>query len=144
MDVDDAVAVIGKFCSSGIRNLEATRFAHGRKNQLAFEINGSAGSISFDLERMNQLRYFQASGPIRHRGFRNILVTEPSHPYVGKWWPAGHILGYEHSFVHTVADFVNAVVKGKSAEPDFNEGLRNQRVLDAIMQSMRQCSWIQL
>ena len=132
VDVDDAVSVIGKFRNGAILNLEATRFARGRKNQLTFEINGNRGSLAFDLEEMNRLRFYDATDPDQTRGFRDIIVTESNHPYVGNWWPPGHILGYEHSFVHTVADFVKAVVTRKRIQPDFADGLRTQRMLDAI------------
>jgi Predicted dehydrogenases and related proteins len=144
VDVDDAVSVVGKFRHGSLLNLEATRFAHGRKNQLAFEINGSAGSIGFDLERMNELRFFNQRDPAARQGFGDLLVTESSHPYVGKWWPPGHIIGYEHSFVHTIADFVNAVATNKSVEPSFLEGLKNQQVLDAIARSARRGGLIRL
>jgi predicted dehydrogenase len=130
--VDDAVSAVGKFKNGAMLNLEATRFARGRKNQLSFEINGSRGSLTFDLEKMNQLRFYAARDPERARGFRDIIVTEPSHPYVKNWWPAGHIIGYEHSFVHTIADFVNAVATRKRIQPDFADGLKTQLVLDPI------------
>jgi predicted dehydrogenase len=135
VDVDDAVSVIGKFRNGAMLNLEATRFARGRKNQLGFEINGSRGSLAFDLEEMNRLRFYDASDPEQMRGFRDIIVTESTHPYVVNWWPPGHLIGYEHSFVHTVADFVKAVIAGKKVEPDFADGLKTQRVLDAIQRA---------
>jgi predicted dehydrogenase len=137
VDADDAVSVIGRFRNGAILNLEATRFAYGRKNALSFEINGSRGSLCFDLEDLNRLRFYDASDPEHARGFRDIIVTEPSHPYAAHWWPPGHLLGYEHSFVHTIADFVRAVISGKRAQPDFADGLRTQRVLDAIIRSAR-------
>jgi predicted dehydrogenase len=132
VDVDDAVSVVGKFRNGAILNLEATRFARGRKNQLTFEINGSRGSLAFDLEDMNRLRFYDATDSERARGFREIIVTESNHPYIKNWWPPGHTIGYEHSFVHTVADFVKAVVAGKRVQPDFADGLKTQRVLDVI------------
>ena len=135
VDVDDAVSVIGKFRNGAILNLEATRFARGRKNQLTFEVNGSRGSLAFDLEEMNRLRFYDSADPDQTRGFRDIVVTESNHPYVGNWWPPGHIIGYEHSFVHTVADFVKAVVARKKIQPDFADGLKTQRVLDVIQRA---------
>jgi predicted dehydrogenase len=135
VDVDDAVSVIGKFRNGAILNLEATRFAHGRKNQLTFEINGNRGSLAFNLEKMNRLRFYDATDSEHRRGFREIIVTEANHPYVGNWWPPGHIIGYEHSFVHTIADFVKAVVARKGIQPDFADGLKTQRVLDAIQRA---------
>jgi predicted dehydrogenase len=133
--VDDAVMAIGRFKNGALASLEATRFATGRKNSLVFEINGSAGSLLFDLEEMNRLRFFSACDPKDRQGFRDILVTEPAHPYIKHWWPPGHIIGYEHSFIHTIADFVKAVVARKNVHPTFDDGLRNQIVLDAIRKS---------
>jgi predicted dehydrogenase len=144
VDVDDAVAVIGKFRNGALLNFEATRLAQGRKNQLSFEINGSGGSLEFDLEQMNYLQFFRTADPLDRQGFCEILVTEPSHPYVARWWPPGHLIGYEHAFVHTIADFVNAVVTKKTVRPSFADGLRNQRVMDAIMRSTRRRCWIKL
>ena len=142
VDVDDATAVIGKFRNGALLNFEVTRFAHGRKNQLVFEINGSSGSVAFDLEEMNYLRFFRTADAIGRGGFRDILVTEPSHPYVARWWPPGHLIGYEHTFVHTIADFVNAVAAERTVRPNFADGLRNQRVMDAVMRSTRRRSCI--
>ena len=139
--VDDAVTIIGRFKNGGLASLEATRFASGRKNQLTLEINGSGGSLFFDLEEMNRLKFFNARDPKDRQGFRDIIVTEPTHPYIDKWWPPGHIIGYEHTFTHTIADFVKAVIAGKSVHPTFEAGLKNQRVLEKIARSARSCSW---
>ncbi len=139
--VDDAALALGRFRNGALATLEATRFATGRKNALRLEINGSGGSLAFDLERLNRLEFYRADDPEGRRGFREILVTEPSHPYVENWWPPGHLLGYEHSFVHTIADFVVALVKGKSIAPSFADGLANQRVLAAIEKSARSKTW---
>ena len=137
VDVDDAVSVVGKFKNGAMLNLEATRFARGRKNHLSFEINGSRGSLTFDLEKMNRLRFYDAKDAEHSRGFRDIIVTEPSHPYIKNWWPAGHIIGYEHSFIHTIADFVNAIVARRRTQPDFADGLKTQRILDFIQRAAR-------
>ena len=144
--VDDAAIVIGRFENGALANLEATRYALGRKNHIAIEINGSKGSLYFDFEDMNRLKFFDNLGPPDRRGFRDILVTQPdgSQPYVGHWWKAGHPLGYEHTFVHTVADFVNACVEGKPVQPTFEDGVRNQRVLEAIEQSAKTGRWIKV
>ncbi len=142
--VDDAVCVLGRFRNGALASLEATRFAPGRKNGLTIEINGSAGSLVFDLEQMNRLQFYDTRDPERQRGFREIIVTEGAHPYAGQWWPPGHLIGYEHSFVHTIADFVRAIVAGKSVTPTFADGLANQRVLEAIAQSARKKAWMQL
>jgi predicted dehydrogenase len=135
--VDDAVTMTGRFQNGALASLEATRFAPGRKNSITLEINGSAGSLFFDLEEMNRLKFYSRRDPQDRQGFRDILVTEPTHPYINKWWPPGHIIGYEHTFIHTIADFVKALVAGKSVEPSFHDGLQNQRVLDAAMKSVQ-------
>ena len=140
--VDDAVTAIGRFRSGALFSLEATRFAPGRKNSITLEINGSGGSISFDFEEMNRLKFFSNRDPAGRQGFRDIIVTEPNHPYIKNWWPPGHIIGYEHTFVHTVVDFVNAVASGKPVHPDFADGLRTQRVLDAVANSAHKHRWI--
>lgn len=144
--VDDAAMFIGKFTNGALANLEATRFALGRKNHIAIEINGSKGSLSFDFEDMNRLKYFDNTQPGDRQGFADILVTQPggAHPYVGQWWPPGHIIGYEHTFVHTIADFVNAVVNGKSVQPTFEDGLRNERVLEAVEESAKSRQWVKV
>lgn len=142
--VDDAVSMIGRFRNGAMANLEATRFAHGRKNSITLEINGSAGSIAFDFEEMNRLRFYDAREPAERRGFRDIIVTEPTHPFMKNWWPPGHLIGYEHTFVHTIADFVKAVVAGKSVQPTFEDGLRNQHVLEAGERSAAEMRWARL
>jgi predicted dehydrogenase len=135
--VDDAVTMIGRFKNGALASLEATRLAPGRKNSITLEINGSAGSLFFDLEEMNRLRFYNAADPQARQGFRDILVTEPSHPYIANWWPPGHVIGYEHTFIHTIADFVNAVVAGRSVQPTFDEGLQTQRMLSAVSRSAK-------
>ncbi len=142
--VDDAVSVIGRFRNGALASLEATRFAPGRKNALTIEINGSEGSLVFDLEEMNRLQFYRTRDAKEQRGFREIIVTEPSHPYLAHWWPPGHLIGYEHSFVHTMADFVRAVVEKKNVAPSFADGLANQRVLAAIERSARDRTWVQI
>lgn len=142
--VDDAVSWIGRFKNGAIANLEATRFAYGRKNHITLEINGSKGSLFFDFEDMNRLKYYNAEDPEGCRGFRDILVTEGVHPYAGAWWPPGHIIGYEHTFVNTFADFVKAVVEGKSVQPTFRDGMENERVLDAVSRSASSRQWVSL
>ncbi|HUK82441.1 MAG TPA: Gfo/Idh/MocA family oxidoreductase [Verrucomicrobiae bacterium] len=144
--VDDAVMFIGRFANGALANLEATRFALGRKNGIQIEINGSKGSVVFDFEDMNWLKYYNDADPTDRRGFRDILVTQGggAHPYVGNWWPPGHIIGYEHTFVHTFADFVNAVVDRRSVQPTFEDGLANQIVLTSVEKSAHARRWIKL
>lgn len=144
--VDDAALFIGKFKNGAVANLEATRFALGRKNHINLEINGSKGSLQFDFEDMNRLKFFDNTAPADRQGFNDILVTQPggAHPYVGNWWPPGHIIGYEHTFVHTIADFVNAVVDGKAVQPTFEDGMKNQRVLEAVEESAKSRQWVKV
>ena len=127
-------------------NLEATRYASGRKNHIAIEINGSKGSLYFDFEDMNRLKYFNVDDPKDRQGFRDIIVTQRDNiqPYVSNWWPPGHGIGYEHTFVHTIADFVNACVDGKSVQPTFEDGLKNQRVLAAVEESSQKGKWVKV
>jgi len=142
--VDDAVSWIGRFKNGAIANLEATRFAYGRKNHIALEINGSKGSLVFDFEDMNRLKFYSAEDPADRQGFRDILITDASHPYLKAWWPGGHIIGYEHTFVNTFADFVTAVVNGKSVQPTFEDGLQNEKVLAAIEASAGKREWVKV
>lgn len=142
--VDDAVTMIGRFRNGALASLEATRFAPGRKNSITLEMNGDAGSLFFDLEELNRLKFFSRRDPQDRQGFRDILVTEPTHPYMDKWWPPGHVIGYEHTFVHTIADFVKAVVARKNVQPTFEDGVENQRVLEAIQKSARTKRYIRL
>jgi predicted dehydrogenase len=144
--VDDAAMFIGRFDNGALANLEATRAALGRKNHIALEINGSKGSLYFDFEDMNRLKFFNNDDPKDRQGFRDILVTQPNgiHPYIAHWWGAGHVLGYEHPFVHTVADFVNACVEGKPVHPTFEDGLRNQQVLEAVELSAKKGQWVKI
>jgi predicted dehydrogenase len=135
VDVDDASLMNVEFESGAVGSFECTRYASGRKNHNQFEINGSEGSIIFDLEKMNELQFFSRSGPSTEQGFRTILATDPEHEYVGNWWPPGHIIGYEHAFVHAAADFINAVSGDGTISPDFTDGLRCMQVLGAASRS---------
>jgi predicted dehydrogenase len=132
--VDDAALFLGRFASGAVASYEATRFALGRKNAMRVEVNGSLGSVAFDFESMNELSFYDgAQGD--SGGFRRILVTEPTHPYVGAWWPPGHLLGYEHTFTHEVVDLVRAIADGADPSPSFADGLQVQRVLEAVERS---------
>ncbi|MDT0165692.1 Gfo/Idh/MocA family oxidoreductase [Actinotalea sp. AC32] len=133
--VDDAAVFLGRLSGGGLATFEATRFAWGRKNAIRLEVNGSRGSLAFDFEDMNVLHHYDATEDPRLAGFRRILVTEPDHPYVGAWWPAGHGLGYEHGFVHQAVDLVRAIAAGTQPEPSFADGLQVQRVLAAVERS---------
>jgi predicted dehydrogenase len=135
--VDDAVVFTARFGSGALGSFEATRYAAGRKNGLRIELNGSAGSLAFDLERLNELEFYDgddtdggATG-----GFRRILVTEPEHPYLSGWWPPGHTLGWEHTFTNQARDLLTAIADGGQPAPSFGDGLAVQRVLDAVQRS---------
>ncbi|MDX6298045.1 MAG: hypothetical protein QOI51_1902 [Nocardioidaceae bacterium] len=134
--VDDAALFFGRTDHGALATFEATRFATGRKNAMRIEVNGSLGSVSFDFESMNELHVYDATVHATDAGFRRILVTEAEHPYVGAWWPPGHGLGYEHSFVHEIVDFVRDVAAGTlTSSTSFAEGLAVQDVLDAVERS---------
>ncbi|WP_328767523.1 Gfo/Idh/MocA family protein [Streptomyces sp. NBC_00286] len=133
--VDDAALFTGRFASGALASFEATRYATGRKNALRIELNGEHGSLAFDLERLNELEYHDHREPGTHAGFRRILVTEPDHPYLEAWWPPGHGLGYEHTFVHQARDLVTAIAEGRAPVPSFADGLQVQRVLAAVEES---------
>ncbi|WP_037733078.1 Gfo/Idh/MocA family protein [Streptomyces megasporus] len=133
--VDDAALITGRLASGALASFEATRFATGRKNALRVELNGERGSLVFDLERLNELHLYDGTEPPSTAGFRRVLVTEPDHPYLEGWWPPGHGLGYEHSFVHQARDLLLAVASGEPPEPSFEDGLRVQRVLAAVEES---------
>jgi len=130
--VDDMAAFTARFDGGAIGVFEATRFALGRKNAMRIELNGTLGSLAFDFEESNVLQFFDGTDPADAQGFRRIIVTEPSHPYVGNWWPAGHGLGYEHGFTHQVVDLVTAIAEGEQPRPSFADGLQVQRVLAAV------------
>lgn len=133
--VDDIALFTGRLESGALASFEATRFRTGRKNALRIEISGSKGALAFDLERLNELEFYDATLPVTEQGFRRILVTESDHPYVGPWWPTGHMLGYEHGFSHQVFDFVTAIDEGAQPRPSFEDGLHVQRVLEAVERS---------
>jgi predicted dehydrogenase len=142
--VDDAAMFLAKFKNGALGTFEATRFAVGRKNKNSFEINGSKGSLVFNLEKMNELEYYNNDDPADLHGFRLIQVTEGSHPYAGHYWPVGHIIGYEHTFVNLVADAVSNMVNKQPISPDMVDGYENQRVLDAVERSHESRGWIKL
>ncbi len=146
VDVPDSAAFLGWMENGVLANLEATRYASGRKNHIEIEINGEKGSLYFDFEDMNKLKFYHGDDPKDRRGFREIIVTERDglQPYVSHWWPPGHGIGYEHTFVHTVVDFVNACADGKPVHPTFEDGLKNQRVLTAVEESSKKGKWVKV
>ncbi|WP_435822875.1 Gfo/Idh/MocA family protein [Micromonospora arborensis] len=133
--VDDAAVFVARLDGGALATYEASRFATGRKNALRVEINGSLGTVVFDLERLNELEFYDATRPAVEQGFNRILVTEGEHPYMSAWWPPGHIIGYEHSFTHEMRDFIEAVASGVDPTPSFADALQVQLVLDAVTRS---------
>ncbi|WP_138416582.1 Gfo/Idh/MocA family protein [Sinomonas gamaensis] len=133
--VDDAAWATLALASGAIASVEASRVALGRKNSLRVEVYGTDGALAFDLERLNELEFLDATAPAPEQGFRRIVVTEPEHPYLDAWWPQGHIIGWEHTFVHQARDFLLAIRDGNPPSPSFEEGLQVQRVLAAIEES---------
>ncbi len=141
VDVDDTTLFMARFENGAVGTFEATRFASGRRNHNRIEINGSKGSIVFDLENMNRLQYYNADDPQDVQGFRSIQVNEDCHPYISAWWPPGHGIGYQNSFVNQYADFFQAIADDKPCTPDFAEGLENQKVLEAVTNSIAADGW---
>lgn len=150
VDVDDGVVALARFANGALGTFEATRFATGHKNYNCFEINGSKGSIRFNLERMNELEYYNAEDPADRMGFEVIQTTDPSHPFMGlpddgpRYWPPGHIIGYEHTFINTVADLMRGIASGESPRPNFEDGVKIQAVLEACEQAAEQGGWVQV
>jgi predicted dehydrogenase len=130
--VDDAAIFTARLSGGGLGVFEATRFATGRKNAIRIEVNGSLGSLAFDFDAMNELQVHDAGADADVAGWTRIQVTESTHPYVGAWWPPGHLLGYEHSFTHEVVDLLGDIAAGRDPSPSFADGLQVQRVLAAV------------
>jgi predicted dehydrogenase len=139
VDIDDAFVSTVAFENGAIGTLEATRFAAGRKNHQVIEINGEKGSIEFNLERLNELNvYWVGEGRKETRGFSNVLVSEPFHPWWSNWWPQGHMIGWEHSFIHELHHFLDCIANDKDVAPygaTFEDGYRTACICDAIAQS---------
>jgi predicted dehydrogenase len=132
-EVDDAVEAAVRFDSGAVGTIEATRFATGRKNSLRWEVNGSAGSLAFDLERLNELQHSEGN-----QGFRDILVSEPEHPFWEFWWPQGHMIGWEHTFVHELHHLLTAIRDDGDVAPHgatLRDGYRAAAVCDAMLRS---------
>ncbi len=133
--VDDAALFIARLSGGAVATFEASRLAPGRRNGLRIEINGSKGSLVFELERLNELQVYFTDDEAGVQGFRTVIVTEPEHPYLSAWWPAGHIIGWEHTFTHEAFDLLTAIEKGTDPAPSFADGLQIQLVLQAVEES---------
>lgn len=141
---DDAMYFLARFRDGALGSFMATRLATGRKNCLRLEIFGSEGSLVFNLERLNELEFYSSADEEKAQGFRNIIVTESSHPFISAWWPPGHIIGWEHTFIHEVHDLLLAIDKGEDVYPDFYDGLCCQQVLDAVVRSTVEGCWVEV
>ncbi len=143
--VDDAALFIARMSGGAVATFEASRMAPGRRNGLRVEVNGSKGSLVFELERLNELQVYFTDDDAGVQGFRTVVVTEPEHPYIAAWWPAGHIIGWEHTFTHEAYDLLTAITSGTDPSPSFAEGLQVQLVLQAVEESSEGGSnWVQV
>ena len=147
--IDDACMFLAEFANGSMGTFESTRYARGRKNFNTFELNGADGSIYFDLEEPEYLQFFeyrqQQSGKKTEShltGWRKIHTTNPEHPYMNRYWVPGTCIGYEHTFLNALADFVMGIESGKPAQPDFRNALQTQRVCDAVIESARSARWM--
>lgn len=139
--VEDAVESLATFSNGSIGILEATRFGVGLRNGNGFEIQGAKGMLRFQLEDLNRLEFFDAQAPAVLQGIRSLLVTDPQHPYGTNFWRPGHIIGYEHTFVAALGDFLRSLTLDEPFHPNFEDGLRVQQVLDAVLRSAQSRRW---
>ncbi|UQZ82397.1 1,5-anhydro-D-fructose reductase [Paenibacillus konkukensis] len=139
--VDDAAAFLARFKNGALGTFEASRMAGGRKNHERIEINGSKGSLAFHFERMNELEFWSREDDPKTQGYRTILATEEVHPYMQAWWPPGHPLGYQNTFVNQFADLIRAILAGEQVQPNFYDGWMCNLVLDAVSRSVQSLTW---
>jgi len=142
--IDDACTFMGKFENGSLANFESTRYARGHKALYTFEINGEHASISWDLHDLHRLQYFDHKDESQVRGWHSVHVTDGDHPYMGKWWVPGLAIGYESSFVHQVADFLESLATGKPCSPTFRDSMETQLILDAILDSAKSKQWVDI
>jgi len=139
--VDDETNFLARFKNGSAGVFESTRFAGGRRNYNTLQIYGSKGSLAWNFERMNELEFFDRTEAGTEQGYKTILATEAAHPYAGAWWPPGHIVGYEHTFVHAIHDFLTCLEKDRLPTPSFRDGVKVQAVLDAVERSAKMGRW---
>ncbi len=144
VEIDDACAFLCRFANGSLGLFESTRYARGHKALYTYEVNGEHASLRWDLHDLHRLQYFDHRDDSIVRGWRNVHVSDSDQPYMGHWWVPGLQIGYEHSFVHQVADFLDALAQGKPCEPTFRTALETQKVCDAVLQSAREGSWISI
>lgn len=142
--VDDATLFLARFAGGALASFEATRFAPGHRCTNAFEINGSKGSVKFDFERMNELQVYFTKDAEDVQGFRRVLATDPSHAYSEAWWPPGHTIGYEHTFIHETVELMQALAEDRQPVPNFHDGVKCQQVLEAVDLSIAERRWVQV
>ncbi|MBI3463127.1 MAG: Gfo/Idh/MocA family oxidoreductase [Planctomycetes bacterium] len=144
--IDDACAFLARFQNGSLATFESTRYARGHKALYTFEINGEKASLAWDLHDLHRLSYFDHRDEGKLRGWRSIHVTDHGgdHPYMDKWWVPGLQIGYEHTFVHQVADFLDGLAKGVPAEPTFRTALETQKVCDAVLASAKSGQWVEV
>lgn len=140
--VDDATLMMARFENGALGSIEATRFAGGHRCTNGFEINGSKGSVRFDFERMNELEVYFSDDAADVQGFRRVLATDPAHAYMDAWWPAGHTIGYEHTFTHEMVELMDAIANDRQPVPNFVDGVKCQEVLEAVERSIEQRRWV--
>jgi predicted dehydrogenase len=139
--IDDACAFLARFNNGSLATFESTRYARGHKALYTFEINGEHASISWDLHDLHRMQWFDHKDESILRGWRSVHITDGDHPYMKHWWVPGLQIGYEHTFVHQVADFLEGLAKGKPTSPTFRDGLETQRVCDAVLHSAKTGQW---
>lgn len=144
VDIDDACTFMCRFGNGSLGLFESTRYARGHKALYTFEINGEHASIKWDLHDLHRLQYFDHADDSQVRGWRSIHVTDSDHPYMGNWWVPGLQIGYEHSFVHEVADFLAGLAKGEAVGPTFRDALETQKVCDAVLNSAKSGQWTEV
>jgi predicted dehydrogenase len=140
--IDDACAFMARFANGSLATFESTRYARGHKALYTFEVNGEHASVFWDLHDLHRLQYFDHRDEGKVRGWRSVHVSDGDHPYMGNWWVPGLQIGYEHSFVHQVADFLKGLAEKKPAQPTFRDAYRTQLVLDAILASAKEGKWV--
>ena len=140
--IDDASLFLARFANGSLASFEATRYARGHKSLFTFEINGEHASLFWDLHDLHRLRYFDHGDESKVRGWRSIHVSDSDQPYMDKWWVPGLQIGYEHSFVHQVADFLEGLATGTPASPTFRDALETQKVCDAVLESAKSGQWV--
>jgi predicted dehydrogenase len=142
--IDDACLFLARFANGSLASFESTRYARGRKNKNMFEINGEKASVYFDLEDPHRLQFFDHGDPSHLAGWRNIHVTNFEHPYHKHWWVPGTTIGYEHTFINALSDFLGSLESGQPVQPDFRSALHTQKVCNAVLDSAKNGQWVEI